>query len=74
VSGMRVAVTAAYMVVAGAPFPNAVARMFLISLLGVVILSFAGQPTRFPIAILYLLSLGSLMFVLGPPPEGRSYA
>lgn len=30
-------VTATYLVVAGAPFPSALARMFLVSLLGVVI-------------------------------------
>ena len=57
----------------GGPFPNAVARMFLVSLVAVLILSFTGEPTRYPSAILYLLSLGSLMFVLrSQPPQGHS--
>jgi O-antigen ligase len=52
----------------GGPFPNAVARMLLVSVVAVLILSFTGEPTRYPSAILYLFSLGSLLFTLKNSP------
>jgi O-antigen ligase len=51
----------------GDPFLNAIARLFLVSLVAVLILSFTGEPTRYPSAILYLLSLGALLFTLTRP-------
>ncbi len=46
------------------PFPDGVGRVLLVSLLAVLILSTTGEPTRYPSAILYLCSLGSVAIVL----------
>jgi O-antigen ligase len=56
------------------PFSNAVARMFLVSLPAVLILSFTGEPSRYPSAIMYLMSLGSLMcFLAHDQPSDRAF-
>jgi O-Antigen ligase len=70
---VRLAVTG-WKALSGEPFLNAIARLFIVSLIAVLILSFTGEPTRYPSAILYLFSLGALLFTLKRSSRPQSVA
>jgi hypothetical protein len=49
------------------PFLDAIARMFLVSLVAMLILSFTHEPMRYPSAVWYLFSLASILCYFDTP-------
>ncbi|HEY1802696.1 MAG TPA: hypothetical protein VGG46_17345, partial [Terriglobales bacterium] len=43
------------------PFLQGISRVFLLSLTGMLIFSFTGEPMRYPSAVWYLFSFGSVI-------------